>query len=151
VSYLGFNRVKALRGEACDLGYRSFAPAPLARGILDATGEPHYNKTLSELLKHIGADSPWVQHFKRLVSTGATSDKQGDLAERTLKRARSFQTLDTKDDKAIAKTLVCAVATRNLVSHRHKLLSREQIMYLGGVCANSVVLVWLLSKARGLV
>ena len=59
--------------------------------------------------------------------------------------------LDTKNDHAIAETLVCAVAVRNLVSHRHKLLARDEITNLGGVCAEAVVLLWLLAKVRGLV
>ena len=129
----------------------ALAVEQLARGILETTREPHHKETLSGLIKIIGANSPWLRHFELLISQGKTSDKQGDLDRKALALARSIRTLDSEDDKAIATTLVSAVAARNLVAHRHKFLSREETMTLGGVCATSVVLVWLQAEAEGLV
>ena len=129
----------------------ALAVEQLARGVLDAAGEPHHGKSLTGLIRVIGADSMWMQHFKPLVKERVTWDTQGDLHEKALELARSIETLDGGDYEAIAKTLVCAVATRNLVSHRHKFLSRQEIMTLGGTCAKAVVLVWLLAKDKGLV
>ena len=100
------------------------------------------------MLQFLGANSPWLTHFDSLFGNRKTSDKQGDLDQTALALAHSIQTLDGADDKILATTLLSAVAARNLVSHRHTFLSRDATMTLGGVCANSVVFVWLLAKDR---
>ena len=129
----------------------ALAVEQFARGILDTAKQPHHGKGFSELIQVIGEGSTWLQHFNSLFGDGATSDNQGDLHLKTVRLAQSISTSDARDDEAIAETLVCAVATRNLVSHRHKFLSRQEIMTLGGTCAKAVVLVWLLAKDKGLV
>ena len=129
----------------------ALAVEQLARGILDAAKQPHHGKSLPGLIKIIGAGSTWLPHFDSQIKRRVTWDTKGDLHLKAVGLARSIQTSDAKDDEAIAKTLVCAVATRNLVSHRHKFLSRQEIMTLGGTCAKAVVLVWLLAKDKGLV
>ena len=129
----------------------ALAVEQLARGILDGTPEPPHGKGLREMINIIGANSTWLEQFEDLIGDGETSDKQGVLDRKALALARPIQTFDTEDGRVIAITLVSAVAARNLVSHRHRFLSREVTMTLGGVCANSVVLIWLLAKERGLV
>ena len=129
----------------------ALAVEQLARGILGTTPNPHHGKSLTKLLQFIGANSPWLTHFNSLFGNRKTSDRQGDLDQTALALAHSIQTLDGEDDKILATTLLSAVAARNLVSHRHTFLSRDATMTLGGVCANSVVFVWLLAKDRGFV
>ena len=123
----------------------------LARGILDAAQEAHHGKRLSELIAIIGRNSSWLKQFNSLVSTGETSDKTGTLDQRAWMLAQSIQRLDTRDDELVARTLVVAVASRNLVTHRHEFLSREVTLTLGGACSYAAVLVWLLAKAEGYV
>ena len=103
------------------------------------------------LIEALGAETLWLPIFQKLVSTGYTSDRQGELEERALSLARSMPDADAVNDDAIASTLVVAVAARNLVSHRHRFLSARTVRSLGEPCANAVVLVWLLAKGRGLV
>ena len=123
----------------------------LARGILDAAQEAHHGEGLSQLIATIGRNSSWLKQFKSLMSNGETSDKKGTLDQTAWALAQSIQRLDTRDDELIARTLVVAVASRNLVAHRHEFLSREVTLTLGGACGNAAVLVWLLAKAEGYV
>ena len=123
----------------------------LARGILDAADESHHGEGLSQLITIIGRDSSWLKQFNTLVSSGETSDKTGNLDQSAWALARSVQRLDTSDDELVARTLVVAVASRNLVAHRHEFLSGEVTLALGGACGNAAVLVWLLAKAEGFV
>ena len=129
----------------------ALAVEQLARGILDTAQEAQHGKSLSEMIKIIGRNSSWLKQFNLLMGNGETSDKSGILDQTALALAQSIQTLDSKDDAVVARTLVVAVAARNLVAHRHEFLTREVILTLGGACANSVVLVWLLAKAEGFV
>ena len=128
----------------------ALAVEQLAGGIVGVTANHHHGTGLRGLIKVIGANSSWLSHFESLIGNRATSDKQGDLDRTALALARSIQTLNG-EDKVIATTLVSAVAARNLVSHRHKILSRDTTMTLGGVCADAVVLIWLIARARGIV
>lgn len=129
----------------------ALAAEQLARGILYTTQEPPYGEGFRGLIKFIGAGFPWLGHFEELIGEGVTSDKQGNLDHKAFALARSIQTFQGDEDKVVSTTLVTAVATRNLVSHRHKYLTREEVLTLGGVCANSIILIWHLAKVRGLV
>ena len=123
----------------------------LARGILDAAHEAHHGKGLSKLVAIIGRNSSWVKQFNRRVSNGETSDNTGTLDQQAWVLARSIQGSDIRGDELIVRTLVVAIASRNLLAHRHKFLSREVTLTLGGACANGAALVWLLAKAEGFV
>ncbi|MDE0269025.1 MAG: hypothetical protein OXI96_08325 [Acidimicrobiaceae bacterium] len=131
----------------------ALAVEQLVRGILDATQEPHHGKSLAKLIEAIGQKSCWLAQFQSLISEGATSDKDKEkpLDQKVLMLAQSIQTSDCKDHDFIAKTLVIAVAARNLVTHRHKFLSYDMTTNLAGACADSVVFIWLQAKERGFV
>jgi len=129
----------------------ALAAEQLARGILDTTKEPLHGEGFRGLIRFIGAGLPWLGHFEWLIGQGMTSDRQGDLNHKAFALARSIQTFQGDEEKVVSTSLAAAVATRNLVSHRHKFLSREETLTLGGVCAESVILIWLQAKAKGLV
>ena len=140
----------------------ALAGEQLARCILDTLPEPahdasdamvvsHHGRSYSELIEILGAESSWLPHFKRLVSRGATSDKRGDLEQRAMSLTEAAHGADIRHDEAITNTLAAAVATRNLVSHRHRFLPTRVVRTLGGPCIDAVILIWLLARDRGLV
>ena len=118
----------------------------LASGILDAQGQRY-----SGLVKTLGEESSWLASFDKLVSTGQTSDKLGDLDQRAVRLAEAAFADGAERDEVIANTLAAAVGTRNLVSHRHAFLSPRTVRTLAGPCADAVVLIWLAARAKGLV
>ena len=139
-------------------GLRSLALAgeQLARGILDAQAElghlasvSHHGKRYSDLIKILGAESLWLPGFMRLIGSGETSDRQGDLDQRALSLTEAALAAGAGRDEVIANTLAAAVATRNLVSHRHQFLPLRAARALGGPCADAVVLIWLLTRDAG--
>ena len=127
----------------------------LARGILDARTEGRHESSMNhhksgyrELVETLGKDSSWLGPFRDL----RTSDSgQGDLDQRAVRQAEAAQAVGAKRDDVIANTLAAAVATRNLVSHRHRLLPSRDARTLGGPCAAAVVLIWLTAREKGLV
>ena len=127
----------------------------LARGILDARAERgheasvnHYKSGYRELVEILGRDSAWLGPFSGLK----TSDSgRGDLDQRAVRQAEATRAADATRDDVIANTLAAAVATRNLVSHRHQLLSSRVARTLAGPCADAVVLIWLTARERGFV
>ena len=130
----------------------------LARGILDARAKRGHEESVnqfgipySRLVRTLGAGLPWLAPFEKLISTGQTSDKQGNLDQRAVRQAEAAQAVGAKLDDFIANTLAAAVATRNLVSHRHRLLSSRDARTLAGPCADAVVLIWLTAREKGLV
>lgn len=134
--------------------HRRLRPLALAaeqftRGILDTAQQPHHGKPFGKLLKMVGTDTLWLEQFSLLMKQGETSDKPPQFLDQ--KALKLVQSIPDKqyNNEVIAKTLVAAVAARNLVSHRHKLLTYEVTTNLGGACANSIVLVWLFAKDRG--
>ena len=118
----------------------------LASGILDAQGQRY-----SGLVKTLGEESSWLALFEKLVSTGQTSDKLGDLDQRAVRLAEAAFADGAERDEVIANTLAAAVGTRNLVSHRHAFLSPRTVRTLAGPCADAVVLIWLAARAKDLV
>ena len=130
----------------------------LASGILDARAErgheasaSHHGEPYGKLVKILGKDSSWLSPFWNLISTGQTSDKQGNLDRRAVRLAEAAHAVGAERDDVIAHTLAAAVATRNLVSHRHRLLSWRDARTLAGPCADAVVLIWLTARENGLV
>lgn len=122
----------------------------LARGVLDARAEReheeslnHHGMTYSKLVRNLGAGLPWLPPFDKLMGDGQTSDKQGNLDQRAVRLAAAARAVNAKRDDVIANTLAAAVATRNLVSHRHRLLSSRDAATLAGPCADALVLIWL--------
>ena len=130
----------------------------LASGILDAQAEcghdeseSHHGEPYSELVKILGKGWSWLSPFEKLISTGHTSDKQGNLDQRAVRLVEAAHAVGAERDDVIAKTLAAAVAARNLVSHRHRLLSWRDATTLAGPCADAVVLIWLTARENGLV
>ena len=130
----------------------------LARGILDARAErgheeseSHHGEPYSKLVKILGKHSSWLSPFWKLISTGQTSDKQGNLHQRAIRLAEAAHAVGAERDDIIANTLATAIATRNLVSHRHRLLSWRDATTLAGPCTDAVVLIWLTARENGLV
>ena len=127
----------------------------LARGILDARAERGHEKSLDhhrsgyrDFVKILGQDSSWLAPFSDL----RTSDSgQGDLDQRAVRLAEAAHAVGARRDDVIANTLAAAVATRNLVSHQHRLLSSHKARTLAGPCADAVVLIWLTARQRRLV
>ena len=111
----------------------------------------HLGMTYSKLVRTLGAGLPWHSPFERLISAGQTSDKQGNLDQRAVRLAEAAHAVGAKRDDVIANTLAAAVATRNLVSHRHQFLSSRVARTLAGPCADAVVLIWLTAREQGLV
>ena len=142
-------------------GLRQLALAgeQLARGILDAQADlgheasvSHHGEPYRKLVMILGkAEAPWLIRFKSLIGSGRTSDKQGDLDQRAAALTEAALAVGASHDDVIANTLAAAVATRNLVSHRHRFLSVRAARTLGGPSADAIVLIWLLARARGLV
>lgn len=136
-------------------GLRSLALSgeQLARGILDApiglghgASGSHHRKGYRELVQILGKESSWLASFK----DSRTSDsEQGDLDQRAVRLAEAAQSGGAGRDEVIASTLAAAVAARNLVSHRHRLLSPRDARTLAGPCADAVVLIWLAARSRG--
>ncbi len=128
----------------------------LARGVLDARAEheesekPH-GMRYSKLVMTLGEGLPWLSPFEHLISTGQTSDTQGNLDQRAVRLAEAAHAVGAKRDDVIANTLAAAVATRNLVSHRHHRLSSRAARTLAGPCADAVVLIWLTAREKDLV
>ena len=127
----------------------------LARGILDARAEGrhessvnHHKSGYRELVKILGKDSSWLGPFRDLKTSDS---RQGDLDQRAVRQAEAARAVGAKLDGFIANTLAAAVATRNLVSHRHRLLSSCAARALAGHCADAVVLIWLTARDKGLV
>lgn len=131
----------------------------LVHGILDAQTDleheasmTHYGEPYSKLVMSLGeAASPWLRRFRSLVGGHQTSDKQGDLDQRAVALTEAALAAGDDRDEVIANTLAAAVATRNLVSHRHHFLTGRTARMLGGPSADAIVLIWLLARARGLV
>ena len=130
----------------------------LARGVLDARAEreheepvKHLGMRYSSLVRTLGEGMPWLAPFEKLISTGQTSDRQGNLDQRAARRAEAAYAVGAKRDDVIANTLAAAVAARNLVSHRHRLLPSDDARTLAGACADAVVLIWQVARAEGLV
>ncbi len=137
----------------------ALAGEQLARGVLeasastqsDAGGPSHSGEPFPALVKMLGTGSSWLPAFRRLISDGHTSDKGGNLEERAMHLTAAALDANSGSDRAIANTLGAAVATRNLVSHRHRFLPSRIVESLAAPCAHAVALVWLVAKARGLV
>ena len=130
----------------------------LARGILDASAERGHEASGSrhgqryfELVKTLGEGLHWLSPFEKLISTGQTSDNQGNLEKRAVNLADAARAVGARREDIIANTLIAAVATRNLVSHRHQLLSPHDARTLAGPCVDAVVLIWLTAQEKGLV
>ncbi len=128
----------------------------LARGILEAQAEHQksvksHGMRYSQLVMTLGEGLPWLAPFETLISTGQTSDKQGNLDQRAIRLAQAAHAADARRDDVIANTLAAAVATRNLISHRHRLLSSRDVGTLAGPCADAVALIWLTAREKGLV
>ncbi len=127
----------------------------LARGILEVGAERGYKASLNhykagyrDLVKTLGRDLSWIAPFRDLK----TSDSgQGDLQQRAVRLAEAAYEVDAKRDDVIANTLAAAVATRNLVSHRHRLLPPRDASTLGRPCADALVLIWFTAREKGLV
>ncbi|MYD07368.1 MAG: hypothetical protein F4X07_10460 [Acidimicrobiaceae bacterium] len=128
----------------------------LARGVLDERAEheesdkPH-GMPYSQLIMTLGEGLTWLAPFKKLISDRQTSDKQGNLDQLAVRLAETAHVVGAKRDDVIANTLAAAVATRNLVSHRHHRLSFRDARTLTGPCADAVVLIWLTARKKGLV
>ena len=128
----------------------------LARGVLDERAEheesekPH-GMGYSQLVMTLGEGLPWLAPLKKLISTGQTSDTQGNLDQLAVRLAETAHAVGAERDDVIANTLAAAVATRNLVSHRHLLLSSREARTLAGPCADAVVLIWLTAREKGIV
>ena len=126
----------------------------LARGVLGTRAErehdepmEHVGMTYSELVKTLGTGLSWLAPFQKLISDGQTSDKQGNLDQLAVRLTETAHAVGAKRNDVNANTL----ATRNLVSHRHRLLSSRYVGTLAGPCVDAVVLIWLTARERGLV
>ncbi len=133
----------------------AFAGEQLARGILVAWAEGGHASSARlhqegyrDLVKNLGEESSWVALFNK----SKTSDsEQGDLDQRAVRLAEAALAAGAERDEVIAKTFAAAVAVRNFVSHRHRLLSPRDARALAGSCADAVVLIWLVARNRGFV
>ena len=128
----------------------------LARGVLDEQAEHEksekpYGMPYSKLIMTLGEGLPWLAPFKKLISDGQTSDTQGDLDQLAVRLAETTHAVGAERDDIIVNTFVAAVATRNLVSHRHQRLSSRAARTLAGPCADAVVLIWLTAREKGIV
>ena len=109
----------------------ALAGEQLARGVLDERAEheesekPH-GMPYSKLVMTLGERLPWLAPFEKLISTGQTSDKQGTLDQLAVRLAEAAHAVGAERNDIIANTLAAAVATRNLVRHRHLLLSSRE-------------------------
>ena len=127
----------------------------LARGILHARAEGGHEasanlhgKGYRTLVRILGKNSSWLTPFKALRTW---DNKQGDLQQHAVSLAEAAHAVGAERDHVIAYTLAAAVATRNLVSHRHRLLSSRDARTLAGPCADAVILIWLIARENGLV
>ena len=127
----------------------------LARGILDAPTERGHDESMNHhgsgyrgLVKILGKDSSWLAQFMDLRTWDGA---QGDLEQHAVRLAEAAYADGAERDDVIANTFAAAVATRNLVSHRHRLLSSRDARTLANPCADAVVLIWLTARERGLV
>ena len=139
----------------------ALASEQLLRGILESHDnrqpvEPrtetksHQGRKYSDLIEILGEGAAWLPHFQRLVSQGWTSDKDGNLDQRAEQLAKAAEAVGATPDIVVANTLAAAVATRNLVSHRHRFLPQGVVHALAGACVDAVALVWLLAAEQGL-
>ena len=99
----------------------------LARGVLDERAEleheasgSHHGEGYRGLVKILGKDSSWLALFN---GSKTRDSGQGDLERHAVRQAEAAHAVGAKRDDVIANTLAAAVAARNLVSHRHRLLS----------------------------
>ena len=127
----------------------------LVRGILDERAErghqasvKHHRSGYRKLVEILCKDSTWLATFRPFK----TSDSEkGDLEQRAVRYAEAALAVNATRDEVIANTLAAAVATRNLVSHRHMLLSPHDARTLARPCADAVTLIWLTAREDGLV
>lgn len=119
----------------------------LARGILESAGLPHQGHHLSKLYQTLGSGAPWVRELQALLSQGITSDKAGELDQQVMALKGSARPADS-DDLVIARTFALAIAARNLVSHRHRMLDEVPVRIMSGACARALVITWLLARRR---
>lgn len=130
----------------------ALAGEQLARGILHARAEHGHEASVNlhkkgyrELVEFLGSDSSWLDPFRNLN----TSDRQGNLDQCAVRMAETAHAVGVERDEAIANTLAAAVATRNLVSHRHRLLLSRDARTLAGPCVDAVILIWLTARENG--
>jgi len=136
------------------LRFLALAGEQLARGILHARAELGHKVSVNlhtsgyrELIESLGRGSAWLVHFGELK----TSDKQGNSDRLAVSLAEAAQAVGAERDRVIAHTLAAAVASRNLVSHRHTLVSFHDVRTLAGPCADALVLIWLTAREKGIV
>lgn len=127
----------------------------LARGIVDTRAErghersgSHHDKGYRRLVKTLGKDSSWLAPF---IDLRTWDIGHGDLEQHAVGLVEAAYAVGAERDDVIANTLAAAVATRNLVSHRHLLLSSREARTLAGPCADAVILIWLTAREKGLV
>ena len=136
------------------LRFLALSGEQLARGILHARAELGHEvsanlhrKGYRQLVKILGKDSSWLARFKDLRKSDS---ERGDL-EHAVRLAEEANAVGAQRDEVIAHTLAAAVATRNLVSHRHKLVPFHDVRTLAGPCADALVLIWLIAREKSLV
>ena len=137
------------------LRFLALSGEQLARGILHARAERGHEEAVNlhekgykGLVRIIAKDSSWLTPFSGLRTR---DNEQGDLEQHAACLAEAAHAVGARRDDVIAHTLAAAVATRNLVSHRHRLLSWRDARTLAGPCADAVVLIWLTARENGLV
>ena len=137
------------------LRFLALSGEQLARGILHAQAERGheasvnlYEKGYGGLVRILGKDSSWLAAFNELRTW---DNEQGDLQQHAVRLLEVAHAVGAERDDVIAKTFAAAVATRNLVSHRHRLLSLRDVRTLAGPCADAVVLIWLAAREKDLV
>lgn len=136
------------------LRFLALSGEQLARGILHARAELGHevsanlhSKGYRQLVNVLGKDCSWLARFKDLRKWDS---ERGDL-EYAVRLAEEANAVGAQRDEVIAHTLAAAVATRNLVSHRHKLVPFHDVRTLAGPCADALVLIWLTAREKGIV
>ncbi len=126
----------------------------LARAVFDAQARRGHEESDSQqrmgytdFVKALGKGSSWLEQFKDAQAW----NKQGDPDQRAICLAEAALAAGTERDEVIAKTFAAAVTARNLVSHRHRLLSPRDARALAGPCADALALIWLVARNRGFV
>ncbi len=122
----------------------ALAGEQLAHGILDTraehgheASESHHGQPYNKLIKILGNNSSWLARFKKLISDGHSSDKKGNPDQLAVRLVETAKAVGAERNDVIAYTLAAAIATRNLVSHRHRLLSWRDAGTLAGPCASA--------------
>ena len=139
----------------------ALAGEQLLRGILEsqddrqlvessANTKSHKGRTYSGLIRILGEGAAWLPCFQTLAGQGRASDNDGNLDQRAEQLANAAAAGGTAPDLVVANTLAAAVATRNLVSHRHRFLPQRVVNAVAGSCVDAVALVWLLASDQGL-